>query len=62
MDAGATLAGVALWRTRTWPRWIAALLCLALPLDVIAFFTFSPFLGPAVLAIALGWMLIRAPD
>jgi predicted MFS family arabinose efflux permease len=62
MDAGATLAGIALWRTKTQPRWIGALLLLALPLDLIAFFTFSPFLGPAVMAIALGWWLVKTPD
>lgn len=62
MDVGATLAGVALWRTRTRPGWIAAILLLALPLDIVAFFVFSPFLGPAVMAIALGWWLIKTPD
>jgi len=57
MDIGATLLGVAAWRSRRWPRWSAALLLLALPLDVVAFFTVSPFLAPAVLAVAIGYLL-----
>jgi hypothetical protein len=62
MDVGATLAGVALWRARTRPRWIAPILLLALPLDIVAFFVISPFLGPAAMAVALGWWLIQKPD
>lgn len=61
MDVGATITGVSLWRTPTCPRWISAVLLMALPLDVIAFFAFSPFLAPGVLVIALGW-LVSNPD
>ena len=57
MDIGATLLGVAAWRSRFWPRWSAALLMAALPLDMVAFFTVSPFLAPAVLAVAIGYLL-----
>lgn len=57
MDIGATLLGVAVWRSPLWPRWSAVLLVSALPLDVVAFFTVSPFLAPAVLAVAIGYLL-----
>ena len=56
-DLGATLLGVAVWRSRRWPRWSAVLLMATLPLDVVAFFTVSPFLAPAVLAVAIGYLL-----
>jgi hypothetical protein len=62
LDIGATMAGIAIWRKRLWPRWIGTLLMLALPLDILAFFIFSPFLGPAVLALAVGWLQFSNPD
>lgn len=57
MDIGATLLGIAVWRSRRWPRWSAVLLILALPLDVVSFFTVSSFLAPAILAVAIGYLL-----
>ena len=57
MDIGATLLGIAAWRSRFWPRWSAVLLMAALPLDVLSFFTVSPFLLPAILAVAIGYPL-----
>lgn len=57
MDLGATLLGVAAWRSGRWPRWMAVFLMLALPLDVLSFFTVSPFLASAILAVAIGYLL-----
>lgn len=57
MVIGATLLGVAAWRSRRYPRWMAVLLMLSLPLDVLSFFTVSPFLAPAILAVASGYLL-----
>jgi hypothetical protein len=62
LDIGATIVGVAMWRRRLWPRWSGMLLMLALPLDILAFFILSPFLGPAVLALAVGRLLFSNPD
>jgi hypothetical protein len=59
LAVGATIAGLAIWRRRLWPRWSGLLLMVALPLDILAFFFASPFLEPAVLALALGWLLRR---
>ena len=61
MDIGASLLGIAVWRSGLWPRWSAALLMAALPLDVVAFFTVSPFLVPAVLAVVIGYLLYTGP-
>ena len=62
LDIGATILGVAIWRRRLWPRWSGTLLMLSLPLDILAFFILSPFLGPAVLALVVGWLLFLNPD
>lgn len=62
LDVGSTIVGLAIWRRQLWPRWIGMLLMLALPLDILAFFIFSPFLGPAVLALAVGWLLVTSPN
>jgi hypothetical protein len=59
--AGATLSGLAFQRTHRWPRWITILLILALPLVILSFIV-SPFLGPVVLALALGWVLVTSPS
>lgn len=59
LNVGATMVGVNIWRRRLWPRWSGMLLMLALPLDILAFFVASPFLVPAGMAMALGWLLIR---
>ncbi|MCI0397039.1 MAG: hypothetical protein L0332_05520 [Chloroflexi bacterium] len=58
MSLGATVAGLAIWRSSLWARWSGLLLLLALPLDLVAFFTVSPSLSPAVMALALGWLLV----
>ena len=56
---GAMVLGVAAWRSRTWPRWSAILLMLALPLDVIAFFWLdSLFLTTTILALVVGLNLV----
>jgi predicted MFS family arabinose efflux permease len=60
LDIGATIVGVAIWRWQLWPRWIGMLLMMSLPLDILAFFTFSPFLGPALMALVVGWLLVRS--
>jgi len=59
-DVGAMVAGIAMRRGGSGPRWLAALLILALPLDVAGFFLLSPFAAAAVLALALGWWLLIA--
>jgi hypothetical protein len=51
--------GLTVWRSGIWPRWVAILLLLSLPLDFLAFFTIgSPFLVSAVLALVIGWILV----
>ena len=55
---GATVTGIALRHNQLWPHWLAVLLMAALPLTVVVSVA-SPFLGPAVLASALGWVLIN---
>lgn len=56
---GATVLGVAAWRSRTWPRWCAILLMLAVPIDLVAYFIFdSPFTGTTVLTLVIAWQLI----
>jgi hypothetical protein len=55
---GATITGIAFRRNQLWPDWLAVLLMAALPLTVIVSMV-SPFMGPAVLAIALGWVLLN---
>lgn len=66
LDVGATILGVAIWRTRTWPRWSAFVLMLALPIDFAAFFLLgSPFLGATILAFVVGFLLLfvsNVPD
>ena len=66
LDVGATILGVAIWRTRSWPRWSALVLMMALPIDVAAFFLLgSPFLGATVLAFVVGFLLLfvgNVPD
>jgi hypothetical protein len=58
-DVGAMAAGVTVWRSDVWPRWVAILLLLSLPLDFLAFFTIgTPFLVSAVLALVIGWILV----
>ena len=58
LDVGATILGVAIWRTRSWPRWSALVLMMALPIDFAAFFLLgSPFLGATVLAFVIGFLL-----
>jgi hypothetical protein len=58
-DVGAMAAGLAVLRSGIWPRWVAILLLLSLPLDFLAFFTIgSPFLVSAVLALLLGSILV----
>ena len=59
LDVGATILGVAIWRTRSWPPLSALVLMLALPIDFAAFFLLgSPFLGATVLAFVLGFLLL----
>lgn len=60
MDIGAMVGGVSLWRDGTWPRPFALLLILALPLSMVTFMMGAVFLGPAILSIGIGLMLIRA--
>ena len=55
---GATIIGLGLRGSQYWPRWLAVLLIAALPIMVFASMA-SPFLGPAVLASALGWVLVN---
>ena len=55
---GATITGLALRRNQLWPDWLSMLLMAALPLTVIVSMV-SPFMGPAVLASALGWVLLN---
>lgn len=62
LPISAAAAGAAIWRRPFRPRWAGMLLVLALPVQILAFFTFSPFLGPAVLALAAGWLLLSNPD
>jgi hypothetical protein len=57
-DLGAMVAGIAMMRGGSEPPWLAALLILALPLDVTGFFLLSPFAAAAVPALALGWWLL----
>jgi hypothetical protein len=57
---GAMVAGMAMVRRGSGPRWLATLLILALPLNVAGFFLLSPFAAAPVLAIALGWRLMTA--
>lgn len=59
-DLGALVAGIAMMRRGSGPRWLAALLILALPLDVAGFFLLSPFAAATALALALGWWLLIA--
>lgn len=54
---GATVSGLAVRRAHNWPQWRGLLLMLALPLGILGF-GITPFLGPAVLALALGWLLL----
>jgi hypothetical protein len=60
---GATVSGLAFQRTRSMPPWVRIMLILALPL-VVTSFMLSPFLGPAVLAVILGSLLlsVRLPQ
>jgi hypothetical protein len=58
---GATLSGAAFRRTHHEPRWGGIFLILAVPLFILGF-GFAPFLGPAVLALALGWLLVTNPS
>ena len=66
LDVGATILGIAIWRTRTWPGWSAVVLMLALPIDIVAFFLLgSPFLGATVLAFVVASLLLfvgNVPD
>jgi hypothetical protein len=66
LNVGATILGIAIWRTRIWPRWSAVVLMLALPIDVAAFFLLdSPFLGATILALVVGFLLLfvgKVPD
>ena len=57
---GATVSGAALLRTQDGPRWSGVILALALPLFLLGFGV-APFLGPAVLALGLGWLLVTSP-
>jgi hypothetical protein len=58
-DIGAMIVGLAVWRSGLWPRWLAILLLLSLPLDFLAFFTIgTPFWVSAVLALLIGWILV----
>jgi hypothetical protein len=58
-DVGAMAAGLTVLRSGIWPRWVAILLLLSLPLDFLAFITIgSPFLVSAVLALVIGWILV----
>ena len=60
LDLGAMGVGIAIWRSRIWPRWYALLLILALPIDFAAFFLLnSPFVTATTVAILLGWFLLR---
>jgi len=58
---GATFFGMAYLRTGQGPRWSGFLLVFALPLFVIGF-GFAAFLGPSVLALAVGWLLVTTPS
>lgn len=56
---GATVAGAAAWRSRIGPRWSAITLLLAVPIEFAAFFFLDTiFLGAAVLALAVGNILL----
>jgi hypothetical protein len=58
-DVGAMAAGLKVWRSGIWSRWVVIILLLSLPLDFLAFFTIgSPFLVSAVLALVIGWILV----
>jgi hypothetical protein len=58
---GATLSGAAFLRTHHEPRWGGIFLILAVPLFILGFGV-APFLGPAVLALAVGWLLVATPS
>ena len=66
LDIGATILGIAIWRSRYWPRWSGFILMLAFPIDFVAFFLLgSPFLGATVLAFVVGSLLLvarKVPD
>ena len=53
---GATVAGVYAWRTKIWPKFSAFVLVMALPIAVLTFVFLSPFFGPSVLAMTVGWL------
>jgi len=63
LDVGAVILGVAIWRSRWWPRWGALILMLALPIDLAAFILLgSPFVATAVLALLMGTLLLFVGD
>lgn len=58
----ATVIGVYLWRAESGPRPAAAILMGAIPLYIVVIFTLnSIFLIPALLALVVGWVLLRSP-
>jgi hypothetical protein len=60
LDIGATVLGVAAWRSQLWPRWVAVILIGALPIDLAAFLLLgSPFLAAALLALVIGLQLVN---
>jgi len=67
---GATATGISLRRQRDASpvkEWIMhqvviLLLLLSFPLEIVTFMSLSPFLGSALLALALGWTLFTASD
>ncbi len=59
LDVGALTLGIAVWRSRLWPRWSAMILMLALPMDFATFILQgSPFLATAVLALLIAYLLL----
>lgn len=63
LDVGAMILGVAVWRSRLWPRWSALILMLAFPIDLAAYFLLgSPFGATAVLALLIGTLLLFVGD
>lgn len=58
----ATLVGIHLWRSTSVPRPATAILMTTIPLYIATVFTLnSNFLIPAVLALVVGWLLLRSP-